>query len=335
MQDAATLERDTALHRSVRVAIVIPAYNEAVAIGQTIADYAAAFPEASIVVIDNNSRDGTSAAAAPFLRPGRDFLLSEPRQGKGFAIKRGLSRAMADIFIMTDGDATYPAADARRLFDHMLASRADMIVGDRRAGGTYMSQNERFGHSFGNAMLTTVISGLAGQKFNDVLSGLRIMSLPFVEALDIRSEGFQLETELNIVAAHLRADVIEVPVDYVARPAGSQSKLSTFRDGFRILTFALLNWIAFLPLQFFSVVACIGWCIAAALGYRVIAGFLESGWPYSTTAVAAASAAIVGTLSWFSGLTLKVQGRASRRRETADFLRRKREWNERLDDILL
>lgn len=316
----------------LKTAIIIPAYNEGTAIGQTIETYQEAFPEARIVVVDNNSTDATSEVASARLRRGQDLLLFEPRQGKGFAVKRGLSRLQADIFIMTDGDMTYPAADVRRLYERMLQTRNDMIIGDRQAGGTYAQQNTRFGHGVGNAMLTFVISKLAGQRYSDVLSGARVMSSPFVERLDLRSEGFQLETEINIVAAHLRADLLEIPISYDARPMGSESKLSTFRDGYRILNFAFLNWIAFLPLQFFSALSIAGWVFALVLGYRAVTGFLETGWPYSTTAIVGASSAVIATFALFTGLTLKIQGRSMRRSEIANFQTRKRAWNSILDN---
>jgi glycosyltransferase involved in cell wall biosynthesis len=315
----------------VRTVIIIPAYNEAVAIGLTIESYQNAFPGARLVVVDNNSKDDTSAVAKRHLRPERDLLLCEPRQGKGYAVKRGFSRLEGDIFVMTDGDMTYPASDMRRLYDRMLVTRSDMVVGDRQAGGTYQSQNTRFGHSIGNSLLTSVISRLAGQHFSDVLSGARIMSAPLVEHLDVRSEGFQLETEINIVAAHLRADVLEIPIPYNARIKGSESKLSTFRDGWRILKFAILNWIAFLPLQFFVWLGIVGWLCAAVLGYRVVFGFLETGSPYSTTAIAGGTLGIVGTFAIFTGLNLKIQGRNARRQEIARFQQSKRSWNEILD----
>lgn len=316
----------------VHIALVMPAYNEAATLGETIETYRAAFPEAQIIVVDNRSTDETSEVAKEYMRAGHDHLLFEPRQGKGYAVKRGISRLPADIYVMTDADMTYPAEDARRLVDKILETRADMIVGDRRAGGTYEQQNTRLGHSFGNALLTRVISGLAGHRYNDVLSGLRIMSGPFVEALDVRSSGFQLETEINIVAAYLRADVIEEPIRYDVRPDGSESKLSTLKDGARILSFAMLNWIAFLPMQFFSILTLIGWGGAAFLGYRVVSGFLETGWPYSTTAIAGAAFGIVGTFALFAGLSLRIQGRMDRRREVATFMSRKRVWNAKLDD---
>jgi glycosyltransferase involved in cell wall biosynthesis len=315
-----------------RTVIIIPAYNEAVAIGQTVKDYQEAFPGARVIVVDNNSDDDTNAVSQAALREGQDLLLFEPRQGKGRAIKRGLSRLQADIFIMTDGDLTYPASDLRKLYDSFLEKRNDMIVGDRQAGGTYSEQNTRFGHNTGNRLLTWVISQLAGQRYNDVLSGARVMSAPFVESLDVRSTGFQLETEINIVAAHLRADVLEVPISYHARPDGSESKLSTFRDGLRILSFAIINWISFLPLQFFSAVAILGWLGAIAMGYRAISGFLATGAPYSTTAIAGGTAGIIGTFALFAGLILTIQGRAMRRHEIAAFQQRKRMWNQSLDD---
>jgi glycosyltransferase involved in cell wall biosynthesis len=325
------IAKQSSKENGIRLVVVIPAYNEEVSISQTMRDYQGVFPEASILVVDNNSRDGTQKAAASSLRPKKDLLLFEGRQGKGYAVKKGLSRLEADVFIMTDGDMTYPAKDARALYDLMLSSRVDMIVGDRRAAGVYDAQNSRFGHNLGNRMLTGLISRLAGQQYNDVLSGLRIMSAPFVECLDIRSEGFQLETEINIVAAYLRAEVLEVPIRYQGRPDGSLSKLSTVKDGMRILTFAIFNWIAFLPLQFFSIVAILGWGAASLLGYRVVSGFLHTGWPFSTTAIAGVASALVGTMAIFTGLSLKIQGRLSRRTAISSFQQRKRLWNTILD----
>ena len=316
---------------NINVCIVIPAYNEEAVIGATVREYQAVFPEAIIVVVDNNSKDRTSEIAKTQLRCGKDLLLFESQQGKGYAVKRGLSRIEADVYIMTDGDLTYPAEDARALYERILSQRADMIVGDRRASGGYDKQNTRRGHSIGNKLLTGLISRLSGRRYNDVLSGLQVMSAPFVEFLDVRSNGFQLETEINLVAAYLRAEVIEEPIFYLARPEGSQSKLSTWRDGRRILEFAVLNWIGFRPMQFFSFLACAGWLVALGLGYRVAVGFLETGSPFSTTAIAGATGGLIGTLSLFTGLTLEIVGQSSRRQETAEFLQRKRCWNARLD----
>ena len=320
--------------KSLRTVVIIPAYNEKIAVAETVLDYINAFPWAQIVVIDNNSNDQTAEAALSALRPGTDLLLSEPRQGKGYAVKSGLSRLQADIYVMTDADMTYPATDARKLYDRLIETRADMLVGNRLAGGSYARQNTRLGHNFGNALLTRSVSWLAGQSYDDVLSGLRVMSAPFVAMLDVRSDGFQLETEINLTAAYLRASVIEEPISYKVRPDGSDSKLSTFRDGLRILAFAVASWISFSPLQFFTSVTVISWIIAMMLGYRVIAGFLEFGWPYSTTATAAAAIGITGILSFFTGLSLHILGRTERRRVISSFLEHKRAWNRIVDDEL-
>lgn len=315
----------------MKLCIVIPAYNESSAIGATISEYRQTFPEARIVVVDNNSTDGTAEKARAALDPSRDLLVAEMRQGKGFAVKSGLSRVEADIYIMTDGDATYSADDARRLLDKMLARRCDMMVGDRVSGGAYAAQNTRAGHGWGNKLLTSVISSLAGQSYRDVLSGLRVMSRPFVAALDIRSSGFQLETEMNVVAAYLRADVVEEPIEYRQRGQDSHSKLNTIRDGIRILGFALTNWVAFAPMQPFSLLAALMASISALLGYRVVAGFFQTGWPYTTTATAAVSSGLVAILAVFFGIALRILGRNDRRREIAVFLEGKRQWNACLD----
>jgi glycosyltransferase involved in cell wall biosynthesis len=315
----------------MNLCIVIPAYNEEHAIARTVREYKDTFPEARIIVIDNNSRDNTAEVAREALDPETDLLLSEPRQGKGLAIKRGLSRIPADVYIMTDGDATYPASDARMLVDTLLDLRADMLVGDRVSCGAYQRQNARRGHGFGNKLLTGVISRLAGQRYSDVLSGLRVMPRHFVEVLDVRSQGFQLETEMNVIAAYLRADVVERPISYRKRPEESHSKLNTIRDGIRILYFSITNWIAFSPMRAFTLFAAFALLVASALAYRVITGFMEHGWPYTTTAVAGATAALSGVLALFTGITLHIIVRNDRRREIARFLAAKRRWNAKLD----
>ncbi len=315
----------------MKICVVIPAYNEANAIADTINEYREVFPESCIVVVDNNSTDATSENARRCLTH-TDILLVERKQGKGFAVKAGLSRVDADIYILTDGDATYPALDAKRLYNEILERRCDMVVGDRVSGGAYAAQNTRPGHSWGNKLLTIVISGLAGQKYKDVLSGLRIMSRPFVSNLDVRSSGFQLETELNVLAAYLRADVIESPIDYRQRGEDSHSKLNTIRDGIRIVRFAFFNWVSFAPMQLFMILASVMSILSLLLIYRVIEGYINTGWPYTTTATAAVATGLIAILSTFFGLALRISGRNMRRFEISRFLEMKRAWNKGLDE---
>jgi glycosyltransferase involved in cell wall biosynthesis len=315
-----------------KVCVVIPAYNEETTIAGTIKDYKRHFPEAVFVVIDNNSKDRTSEVAAAELDKNRDYLLFEQRQGKGVAVKTGLSRVSADVYVLTDGDETYPATEAARLLQLLLKTRSDMVVGDRVSGGDYDKQNDRIGHGAGNRVLTRIVSWLSGKKYRDVMSGLRIMSRPFIDQVDVRSAGFQLETELNIIAANIRADVIESPIIYSARGEGSESKLNTIQDGVRILYFAVINWIAFYPLQIFSLIAGSAFLVSGILGFQVFSIFFSTGeMPYPSTAVAAAAAGIVGLLSLFSGIILKILCRSNRRQEIARFLNCKREWNDKLD----
>lgn len=316
----------------MKTCVVIPAYNEANAIADTIKEYREAFPDSCIVVVDNNSTDATSENAWRCLNRDTDLLLVEHKQGKGFAVKTGLSRVDADIYILTDGDATYPAQDAKRLYNEMLERRCDMMVGDRVSGGAYAAQNTRPGHSWGNKLLTSAISSLAGQKYKDVLSGLRVMSRPFVSNLDVRSSGFQLETEMNVVAAYLRADVIESPIDYRQRGEDSHSKLNTIHDGIRILRFAFINWVSFAPMQLFMILASAMSILSLLLIYRVIEGYINTGWPYTTTATAAVATGLIAILSVFFGLALRISGRNMRRFEISRFLEMKRVWNKGLDE---
>lgn len=319
----------------MKLCIVIPAYDEEEAIALTIADYKMIFNEAIFVIIDNNSKDKTAETARKYLDLPRDHLLFETRQGKGAAVKAGLGRVAADVYVMTDADNTYTAADAKDLVDVLLDTRCDMVVGDRVSEGAYAAQNERRGHSFGNHFLTRYVSLLAGQRYRDVLSGLRVMSRPFVSMLDVQSSGFQLETELNITAAYVRASVIERPIDYRPRPEGSVSKLSTWTDGLRIGRFALINWIAFYPLLAFGLLSCVAFVASGALGVRVISIFLETGeMPYVSSAVAAAAAGLVALQALFSGLILHVGGQIERRRDVARLLERRRRWNETLDKCI-
>ena len=311
--------------------IIIPAYNEEHAIAETICDYKKTFPKARVVVIDNNSTDATVMKAREFLDPHKDALLVEKRQGKGYAVKSALSRYIADIYILTDGDATYPAKNALNLFLELLKTRADMIVGDRLSDGAYHKQNTRVGHGWGNNVMSSLISYFAGHAYNDVFSGLRVMSRAFVSKLDVRSSGFQLETELNITAAYLNADVIEIPIQYCQRGHGSFSKLNTVRDGIKILGFAITNWISFKPLHPFLILTFFMSVISGLLSYRVVNGFLETGLPYTTSAVAAVSCGMIGVLALFFGLALQITNRNFRRREISSFLEAKRIWNAALD----
>ena len=227
----------------------------------------------------------------------------------------------ADIYVIIDGGGTYSGKDARILTDLMISKRVDMVIGDRLSTGAYSRQNKRLGHLLGNSIMTKIISALSGRNYHDVFSGLRVMSRPFVQALEVRSPGFQLETELNVLAAYLKVSVWEVPIDYDARPLNSSSKLSTVKDGTKILSFALRYCLLFAPLLLFSIIAFITGMVGVALSCRIIHGFIQTGWPYSTTAVA--PFLVSNDVIAIFGIALELLVNNSRRREIANFLETK------------
>lgn len=312
----------------IDIAVIMPAYNESLAIADTIKDYQDAFPEATVVVIDNNSSDETSSIARSHLRKEKDLLLFEGRQGKGNAVRKGVSAVNSRVYIFTDADMTYPAQDARRLYEAFQHKQSDMIIGDRLSSGGYDAHNKRPGHGIGNKMLSLIISWLSGRRYKDVLSGLRIISRPFIDKCDFKGEGFQIETELNVLAAYLRANVEEYPITYGERPEGSASKLDTIRDGIKIIVFALLKWVSFAPLQPLSILAITALLAASFFGYIVLSDFVASGLTivnHPSSAVAAAALALFGFQCLFAGIILDTIGGNQRRRDVADFLASKRE----------
>src|ERR671919_1779401 len=211
-----------------RIAVLLPCYNEEAAIGATVEGFRRALPEAAVYVYDNNSRDRTrevAAAAGAIVR-------SEMQQGKGCVVRRMFADVEADVYLMADGDLTYDPASAPEMVRLLLAEQLDMVVGTRRHE---VSEAYRGGHVLGNRLFTRLLSGLFGRSFTDIFSGYRVFSRRFVKSFPVLSEGFEIETEISVHALELRMPVGELGTAYAARPEGSQSKLSTFSDGWRIL----------------------------------------------------------------------------------------------------
>ena len=211
-----------------RVAVLLPCYNEEAAIAATIAGFRAALPDATIYVYDNNSTDRTREIAAE----AGAIVRTEKQQGKGNVVRRMFADVDADVYLMADGDLTYDPAAAPTMVDMLLAEQLDMVVGARvhEAKEAY-----RGGHVLGNKVFTGLLSGLFGRSFTDIFSGYRVFSRRFVKSFPVLSAGFEIETEISVHALELRMPVGEVETSYAARPEGSQSKLSTYSDGWRIL----------------------------------------------------------------------------------------------------
>lgn len=293
-----------------RVAVLLPCYNEAAAIGQTVADFRAALPEATIYVYDNNSTDKTveiAAAAGAIVR-------TERMQGKGNVVRRMFADVEADIYVMADGDATYEAAAAPGLIDMLVSDQLDMVVGARKSE---VEAAYRRGHRLGNAMLTGMLAWLFGRSFTDILSGYRVFSRRFVKSFPVLSEGFEIETEISVHALELRMPVAERITAYAARPEGSESKLSTYRDGWRILKTILTLFRIEKPMAFFGLIGGALALAAIILSIPLFLTYFQTGLvPRLPTAVLATGLMLVAFLSWVCGLILDtvVRGRREMRR---------------------
>src|SRR6202171_1511927 len=235
---------------SMRIAVLVPCFNEEAAIATVVADFRKALPAAEIFVYDNNSSDRTVAVA----RDAGAQVRSERRQGKGHVVRRMFADVDADIYVLVDGDATYDAASAPRMIDALLSDHLDMVVGLRvdQAAAAY-----RRGHRTGNRLLTSFLSSVFGQVFKDILSGYRVFSRRFVKSFPVLSDGFEIETELSVHALELALPVAEIETPYYARPEGSFSKLNTWREGFRVLGRSVKIYFSCVAVAVFSVIAAV------------------------------------------------------------------------------
>lgn len=292
------------------IAVILPCYNEEAAIGATIAGFRAALPEARIYVFDNNSKDRTVEVA----RAAGAIVRTERMQGKGNVVRRMFSDVEADIYVMADGDATYDAAAAPALIRMMLNERLDMVVGARKSE---VEEAYRRGHRFGNKMLTGILARLFGRTFSDILSGYRVFSRRFVKSFPVLSAGFEIETEISIHALELQMPVGEVITQYGARPEGSASKLSTYRDGWRILWTIMTLFRIEKPVLFFGAIGGMLALLAIILAIPLGVTYIETGLvPRLPTALLATGLVILAVLNWFCGLILAtvVRGRREVRR---------------------
>ena len=282
----------------LRVAVILPCYNEEAAIAQVVADFKATLPYAQIYVYDNNSSDQTiqrATAAGAIVR-------REPLQGKGNVVRRMFADVDADIYVLCDGDVTYDVASAPMMIAALLDQQLDMVVGCRvdTAVASY-----RPGHRFGNVLFTGFVARLFGNRFTDILSGYRIFSRRYVKSFPALATGFEIETELTVHALELRMPICEINTPYGSRPEGSQSKLSTFRDGFKILKMIAKLFKNERPLQFFGIISVLMALLSIVIAIPVIETFLDTGLvPRMPTAVLASSIMLLGFLSLTCGLVL-------------------------------
>jgi glycosyltransferase involved in cell wall biosynthesis len=282
-----------------RMAVVLPCYNEEAAIGEVVRNFRAALPQAEIYVYDNNSRDRTVECA----RDAGAIVRRETRQGKGHVVRRMFAEVEADIYVLSDGDGTYDAASAAAMIEKLVSERLDMVVGQRLT--TYEGEAFRRGHRFGNNLLTGFLGLCFGRTFTDILSGYRVFTRRFVKSFPALAAGFETEIELSVHALELRMPIAEVATPYKARPAGSASKLRTYRDGFRILMTIINLFKEERPLAFFSIIAGVLALTAVALAYPVFITYLETGLvPRFPTAILSTGLMILASLSLTCGFVL-------------------------------
>ena len=282
----------------LRVAVLVPCFNEAVAIGKVVRDFRAALPAATIYVYDNNSSDGTGDRAAE----AGAVVRREPLQGKGNVVRRMFADVEADVYVLVDGDDTYDAAAAPHLIELLEAESMDMVNAARVTEG---GAGYRPGHRFGNVALTSIVQFIFGKRITDLLSGYRVLSRRFVKSFPALSSGFEVETELTVHALELRMPLAEVPARYRDRPAGSASKLRTFRDGFRILRTIALLLKEERPLQFFTWAFVALAATSLALAGPVVTEYLRTGLvPRFPTAILSTGIMLLAFHSLFSGLVL-------------------------------
>jgi glycosyltransferase involved in cell wall biosynthesis len=298
----------------LRIAVLVPCYNEEAAVATVVADFRKALPAATIHVYDNNSKDRTIAVA----RAAGAEVRSETHQGKGHVVRRMFADIDADVYVLVDGDATYDAPSAPAMIEKLLSEHLDMVVGLRvdQSVAAY-----RPGHRTGNWMLTAFLASVFGEAFKDTLSGYRVFSRRFVKSFPVLSDGFEIETELSVHALELALPVAEIATPYYARPEGSFSKLNTWRDGFRILGTILRLYRTEKPLRFFTAIGVFLMLVSIGLAIPIVFTYLEEGVvPRLPTAVLSTGLMIVAVLSISSGLVLDTVTRGRREMKLLAYL---------------
>lgn len=255
----------------ISLAVIIPCFNEEITISKVIDDFKKELPKASIIVCDNNSTDNTYAIA----EANGAKLLKEPKQGKANAVLRLFEKVDADIYIMVDGDDTYPSSQANKLIDALIKNDLDMVVGDRLSNKSYYKENTRAFHSFGNRLMKTLINNFFKSNNKDILSGYRILSRRFVKNYITLAHGFELETDLTIFCLNYNLPMGEIPIQYRDRPKNSFSKLNTYKDGIKVLKTIIDLYRLYKPLNFFLGLSLFVLIVAIPIGLPPIYEYIK------------------------------------------------------------
>ena len=284
-----------------KIAVLIPCYNESRTIEKVVSDYREALPDAVIYVYDNNSTDGTDEIA----RKAGAVVRYEYQQGKGNVIRRMFADIDAECYVMVDGDDTYPAESAPKMCSLVLDRKVDMVIGDRLSS-TYFEENKRPFHNFGNTLVRKSINMLFGSDIKDIMTGYRAFSYRFVKSFPVLSKGFEIETEMTIHAVDKNMAMENVVIEYRDRPEGSESKLNTYSDGFKVLGTIIRLFRNYRPFQFFGIVALILAVISILFAIPVFIEFVETGEvPRFPTLIVCGFVMMAAIQSLFSGMLLE------------------------------
>lgn len=256
----------------MKIAVLIPCYNEEITIEKVIKDFRKELPEADIYVYDNNSKDRTAEIA----RANGAIVKHEYKQGKGNVVRSMFYDIDADLYVMVDGDDTYPAEFVHQLIEPVVEGRADMAIGDRLSNGTYKKENKRHFHEFGNNLVKKAINVLFKTKLKDIMTGYRVFNKKFVKNMPVMSPKFEIETEMSLYALDKRFVIEEVPIIYRDRPEGSVSKLNTVTDGIKVLKTIIKMFKNYNPLQFYTIIAVIIFLLGIIVGMPVIFEFFST-----------------------------------------------------------
>lgn len=284
------------------IALLIPCYNESKTIEKVIKDYKKVLPEAHIYVYDNNSTDNTDKIA----KKAGAIVCYEYRQGKGNVIRSMFKDIDADCYLMIDGDDTYPANKAKEMCELILSGKADMVIGDRLSS-TYFTENKRLFHNFGNRLVRGLINTLFKSNVRDIMTGYRAFSYEFVKTFPVLSKGFEIETEMTIHALDKNFLLKEIPVDYRDRPEGSESKLNTFSDGFKVLKTIARLFKEYKPTIFFGILSIIFLIVSLIFGVPVFMEYFKTGLvPRYPTLIFSGFMLIIAILMLVCGIILEV-----------------------------
>ena len=278
-----------------KIAVLIPCYNEESTVEKTVSDFKHVLPNADIYVYNNNSKDRTKELA---LKAGA-IVKDEYRQGKGAVVRSMFRDIDADVYVMVDGDDTYPAEEVEGLITPVLEGKADMVIGDRLSS-TYYTENKRPFHNFGNSLVKGLINFLFKSDLNDIMTGYRSFSKKFVKCMPVMSDGFQIETEMTIFALTNNMQVVNVPITYRDRPEGSESKLNTFSDGFKVLLTLFNLFKDNRPFLFFGCLSLIIFILGLVVGIPVIDEFIKTAYITKVPSAVLAAALMLNAFLMFS-----------------------------------